>query len=425
MDYADRAEDVQIAARALGAMRDAAANDDSGRPRSPATATSSSTTTARSDSFLSLPSSRTSLPAPADDGEDDGARPPSDLLPRLQSAHPLFDTALRAYTTTKASSRVVKFGAEMVESTIMRVGERLVGEGIDDFAVRQLDRLDRFRRPSQSAPDAAPMRRKKTLDGTGSEVESLAPGSAVDSPAPGDPMDVDDRVGGWLDSSILPDAAHTPSSSSASPPLSAAPSRPRSRSRTPTRAPHPHADTAPRDPPQLAPSHALLPPARASRWQALIMGTPGVAAAVRISDESRRRLRFVLGWLAYATQHIDGQILVLRDLIAALQPVGAVGADARDDDGEGGEEGGGDAGVGRGDDGQGASSAAEHTAAAHTAHTTPTSPTSPTSPSPTSPTSHTAHTSPATAAHTVHTIKHDLVATVRQVVGVVSRYGGK
>ncbi|KAJ7327492.1 transcription factor Opi1-domain-containing protein [Mycena albidolilacea] len=39
-----------------------------------------------------------------------------------------------------------------------------------------------------------------------------------------------------------------------------------------------------------------------------------------LSDESMRRLRYCLSWLQYATQHIDAQILILRDSIASLHP---------------------------------------------------------------------------------------------------------
>ncbi|KAK7031908.1 hypothetical protein R3P38DRAFT_3508162 [Favolaschia claudopus] len=39
-----------------------------------------------------------------------------------------------------------------------------------------------------------------------------------------------------------------------------------------------------------------------------------------LSDESVRRLRYCLNWLQYATQHIDAQILILRDFIASLHP---------------------------------------------------------------------------------------------------------
>ncbi|KAH9004549.1 transcription factor Opi1-domain-containing protein [Lactarius hatsudake] len=55
-----------------------------------------------------------------------------------------------------------------------------------------------------------------------------------------------------------------------------------------------------------------------SRWQAVLLEAGGIGAAV--SEESMRRLKYCLSWLQYATTHIDGQILILRDFIASLQP---------------------------------------------------------------------------------------------------------
>ncbi|KAJ7833429.1 transcription factor Opi1-domain-containing protein [Mycena olivaceomarginata] len=58
--------------------------------------------------------------------------------------------------------------------------------------------------------------------------------------------------------------------------------------------------------------------AQRSRWQAVLLEAGGLSAA--LSDESMRRLRYCLSWLQYATQHIDAQILILRDFIASLHP---------------------------------------------------------------------------------------------------------
>ncbi|KAI0272384.1 transcription factor Opi1-domain-containing protein [Gloeopeniophorella convolvens] len=55
-----------------------------------------------------------------------------------------------------------------------------------------------------------------------------------------------------------------------------------------------------------------------SRWQAVLLEAGGIGAAV--SEESMRRLKYCLQWLQFATTHIDGQILILRDFIASLQP---------------------------------------------------------------------------------------------------------
>ncbi|EIW78813.1 Opi1-domain-containing protein [Coniophora puteana RWD-64-598 SS2] len=49
----------------------------------------------------------------------------------------------------------------------------------------------------------------------------------------------------------------------------------------------------------------------------LLLEAGGVGAAV--SEESMRKLKYCLQWLQYATEHIDGQILKLRDFIVSLQ----------------------------------------------------------------------------------------------------------
>jgi len=55
-----------------------------------------------------------------------------------------------------------------------------------------------------------------------------------------------------------------------------------------------------------------------SRLAAVLLEAGSIGAAV--SEESMRRLKYCLQWLQYATTHIDGQIVILRDFIASLQP---------------------------------------------------------------------------------------------------------
>ncbi|KAH8814777.1 transcription factor Opi1-domain-containing protein [Flagelloscypha sp. PMI_526] len=55
-----------------------------------------------------------------------------------------------------------------------------------------------------------------------------------------------------------------------------------------------------------------------SRLQSLFLEAGGLSAA--LSDESLKRLKYVLSWLMYATAHIDAQIVVLRDFITGLGP---------------------------------------------------------------------------------------------------------
>ncbi|KAJ4475519.1 transcription factor Opi1-domain-containing protein [Lentinula aciculospora] len=54
-----------------------------------------------------------------------------------------------------------------------------------------------------------------------------------------------------------------------------------------------------------------------SRWQTMLLEAGGFSAAW--SEESMRRLRYVLQWLQYATNRIDQQILTIRDFTESLQ----------------------------------------------------------------------------------------------------------
>lgn len=49
-----------------------------------------------------------------------------------------------------------------------------------------------------------------------------------------------------------------------------------------------------------------------SRWHTVLLEAGGLSAA--LSEESLRRLRYVLSWLLAATEHLDSQIVLLRDL---------------------------------------------------------------------------------------------------------------
>ncbi|KAI6014026.1 transcription factor Opi1-domain-containing protein [Pisolithus microcarpus] len=234
----DEDESVRIAIRALGDMKKGA------RP------SSSSVTTNHANA--------TSTSSPQQDVSPDFVSRVSNL--------PLVNTALRAYEQGKASSRVVKYGAEMMESSVKSISrpviERLPVEQLDEFACRQLDKLERYRRPS-----------------------------SVDS----ERMQVDEQQ-----------------CSSSSDPLAASPNELQSGgSRTPT----PRSQV-----PDALPDQNGQAVVQRSRWQAVLLEAGGIGAAV--SEESMRRLKYCLQWLQYATSHIDAQIVILRDFIASLQPDG-------------------------------------------------------------------------------------------------------
>ncbi|KIK67649.1 hypothetical protein GYMLUDRAFT_237871 [Collybiopsis luxurians FD-317 M1] len=130
----DQDEDVRIAVKALGDMR----NGNFGGPSKPSNTTSP--TPALSISSSSIPA--TSVPSPTLSNSYE-VQPESDFVARV--AHiPLVNGALRMYEQGKASSRVVKYGAEIMESGVKTISrpviERLPTGQLDDFACRQLDR---------------------------------------------------------------------------------------------------------------------------------------------------------------------------------------------------------------------------------------------------------------------------------------------
>ncbi|KAF7430633.1 hypothetical protein PC9H_006342 [Pleurotus ostreatus] len=293
IDEAD--ESVMIAIRALGDMRS---------QRMQETAPESSNTTSPG-----APSS-TVLPVESSHAEEDStttvASPGAQFVSRV-STLPLVNTAIRVYEHGKNSSRVVKYGAEMVESSIQSISrpviERLPTNTLDEFACRQLDRLDRYRQPS----------------GTGTEAPLLPPIKDVNS----DQEDGVSRSFGTK-SEIQRDneGNHSPPrSSNGSQHLANGPDH------------SPHSDTlsnVAKPGTDVDPPHEAKPTngdaagdnqavVQRSRWHTVLSEAGGLSAA--LSDESMKRLKYCLEWLLYATSHIDAQMLVLRDFIAQLQPI--------------------------------------------------------------------------------------------------------
>ncbi|PBK66781.1 Opi1-domain-containing protein [Armillaria solidipes] len=269
----DQDESVRIAVKALGDMRN-------GHP-SPRE-TQSAATPALSVASTSQPP--TSLPSPTISSIDaemyggGGALEP-EFVKRM-SHLPLVNSALRVYEQGKASSRVVKYGAEMMESGVKTISKPVIDrlpvnvEQLDEFACRQLDRLDRYRRPSCDGESPRGRGRSNTRQ------ESASPDRDVSMSCSTEGDDAK-RVGMWIDSTNSYDQRRSP---------------------TPTPVPAEDADQ------QVA---------QRSRWHTVLLEAGGLSAA--LSEESLRRLRYCLSWLQYATAHIDAQIVVLRNFTAALQ----------------------------------------------------------------------------------------------------------
>ncbi|KAI1796732.1 Opi1-domain-containing protein [Ganoderma leucocontextum] len=309
MALADQDESVRIAVRALGDMRNSTQHNNS-------PSTSFQTTPALS---ITSASSSPSLPSPSLIEEEDeleerrrlaaaaGLRGEGEdswkTLSRVQSI-PLVNSALRAYEQSKASSRVVKYGAEMMESSVKTISrpviDRLPVGQLDEFASRQLDRLNSYTRRASSSDRS----RSDSAD-------------SRDSRRLWESRDVSMTRSPSRESWLREDEARSRESTSIPSPLSAIPD-----SRTPT----PHSISSQPERPTLPPASTLTQHADAqenqqvaqrSRWQAVFLEAGGISAA--FSEESMRRLKYCLQWLQYATAQIDAQILVLRNFIASLQ----------------------------------------------------------------------------------------------------------
>ncbi|XP_006462256.1 hypothetical protein AGABI2DRAFT_119115 [Agaricus bisporus var. bisporus H97] len=322
----DESARVDIAVKALGDMRSRAA--------APATEARASSQSSRGPD------------------QDDLQQSSSAGLVARMTSFPLVGTAIRAYEHGKASSRVVKYSAEMVESSVKTISKpvinRLPVNQLDEFACRQLDRLDRYRRPSIGPEPVSPRSpdfeqpssrwrspdvtaagssttlleqdsdrgrlrlRTKTLDG------SIAPEGEK---AYLEDEEMKERCSAGIDQSVPLWIKSTHSCSS-----SAAPSSPDSRIGSPLPLDERYAQ-------QSSPSVSLRhrhsnaevsqdperQVAQRSRWQAMLLEAGGLGVA--LSDENMRRLKYCLNWLQFATAHIDAQILVLRDFIECFQPI--------------------------------------------------------------------------------------------------------
>ncbi|KAJ1913599.1 transcriptional regulator opi1 [Tieghemiomyces parasiticus] len=217
-----------------------------------------------------------------------------DFMSRVTS-YPLVNTALRMYQSSKASSRVMKYGAETMESSVKTLCRPVLNRletnlvGLDDFACKQLDKIERHCKLSEGAP-------------------AWAVSSAV---APS----VDCRL----------------------------------RKRTQQRRVLEEYDTGVPAPPTTTEALVATIPAvttaetsaadaSARTWWKQVLVGAGTGAVV-FSEESMRRIKYCLDWLQYAAGHIQSQITTLREVIQSLQETVLGGGDGYGQPGEPAEAG--------------------------------------------------------------------------------------
>ncbi|KAG8879849.1 hypothetical protein FRB97_001326 [Tulasnella sp. 331] len=261
-------EKVRIAVRALGDMRTSGVPSSSSdaesssqywhHPRSPGASTRATPSLSRA-STSSRATSPSTVARPLDDPDDDASvksedvESPDHLLARV-SHLPLVNTALRAYDYSKASSRVINYGAGLVESSVKTISQpvisRLPVEQLDDFACRQLDRLGRY----GGKPDCSLERRARRRSPDDEYPRKIPLAIEATSAA-----DQEEDEGA---------------------------------------------------------EQKQVQVANRKGWQTVLVEASGISAA--ISEENMKRLKYCLQWLQYATSHVDHQIMVIQRFLTSL-----------------------------------------------------------------------------------------------------------
>ncbi|TPX59703.1 hypothetical protein PhCBS80983_g02324 [Powellomyces hirtus] len=214
------------------------------------------------------------------------------------------------YEATKNASRVVKYSAESVETGVKTITKPVFNKlepalaPLDRFACTQLDKLERsFPSIMGSSPPIPETLEPPRLEYR-SRPRSLSSGSmsSISSMDLLQPPNVP-----------LPDA-RSPQLNGLAPPTSpsgAIPGPPLTNALGPPSSPGgfrveegpvttaPHIDRKPR-----------------SRWHQVVAGVGGSLSGLMLSDETMKGLKYCLQWLQYATNHIDRQVLMLRDYLA-------------------------------------------------------------------------------------------------------------
>ncbi|GAA5972619.1 hypothetical protein JCM11641_002939 [Rhodosporidiobolus odoratus] len=199
-------------------------------------------------------------------GEAEHAQQDPRFMARV-SQLPYVSGGIEWYERSKASSRVVKLGAGLVESSFSAASRPISGPlgSLDDFACRQLDRI--------GAGGASPGRKSPTSHGQHAQLEESSRGRTAERasmPAHDDP------------STRRPSLERRDTSTTGS-----------------------------------GGAGQVATVGQRSRWQTVLVEAGGLGAAV--SEESLKSLRYCLQWLLYATAHLDHQISTIRDFILSLR----------------------------------------------------------------------------------------------------------
>ncbi|KAJ9474110.1 Transcriptional repressor OPI1 [Pseudozyma hubeiensis] len=266
----------------------------------------------------------------------------ADFLKRV-SHLPLVRGTLRAYELGKQRSKVVKYGAGLVESSVKTIsrpvvsrlgaslGERGV-EQLDDFACRQLDRI---------YPSAVSSPSKEEKRGILEEVDrkdqeewqNMSPEEREKRRTAYTALQLEERERKLManelrqrrgkgtdleiETSAFPQSSALASSSAGNTLIS------NTRAQSDS-----NMDDVDDENKAKASSNGALVRANAaqslpfknSRWGSMLVeaGATAGGLSAAMSEESMKSLKYCLQWLQYATAHIEHQITILRDLIVKL-----------------------------------------------------------------------------------------------------------
>ncbi|CAO3572565.1 unnamed protein product [Mortierella alpina] len=260
------------------------------------------------------------------------ATPAAPFISRMSSL-PLVNSALKAYESGKQNSKVMKYGAEMVESSVKSLSkpvfdklEPKLGQ-LDDFACRQLDKLEKVY-PAKSDAQVLP----SPTNSARSSNDILRFEGAAHGPPP--PPGSNSSYFAYRSRGDSIDS--TSSTTSSRPSFDVLRSRnvrhedatlrQRSDSQSSQRGLQHSAATAngyyPQQQQQQQQQVGVVstPSQQFSGWRGVVatVGTASAAGVAIFSEESMKSLKYCLQWLQYAVQHIDHQIGLLRAFLVSL-----------------------------------------------------------------------------------------------------------
>ncbi|KAG0253248.1 hypothetical protein BG011_006451 [Mortierella polycephala] len=252
------------------------------------------------------------------------ATPNAPFISRMSSL-PLVNSAIKAYESGKQNSKVMKYGAEMVESSVKTLSrpvfdklEPKLGQ-LDDFACRQLDKLEKVY-PAKSDAHVLPsptnsarssndiLRFDSALNGNNgtyiayrSRNDSIDSTSSTTSSRPS--FDVLRSRSTRHEESTLRKRSDSQSSQRSF--------------QYGTNGYYPQQEQQPQ---QQVGSLSTAPSQQFSGWRGVVatVGTASAAGVAIFSEESMKSLKYCLQWLQYAVQHIDHQIGLLRSFLVSL-----------------------------------------------------------------------------------------------------------